>query len=158
MCPPLHTSYKPVMSYSAAMITVSRPSCGLQILDPLCKIMWMRSDHVVCSCALNGAYNIDAWWRRWVRSTVVWDKSVPLLLCSTLISDRLLGSLPSSTERFHGSFLAGKCGVAPFRWAKPDFPLTLSILCTWIYHHLQHCAKSEVDRVVTWPTDHFETM
>jgi hypothetical protein len=27
-----------------------------------------------------------------------------------------------------------------------------------MYHHLLHCAKSEVDRIVTWPTDHFETM
>jgi hypothetical protein len=146
------------MSDTAAMITILRPSCGLRILDPMCKIMWLRSDHVACSCGLNCAYSIDAWWRRWVRGTVVWDKSLPLPLCVTLIPDSLLGSLPSSAERFHGSFLAGKCGVAPFRWAKTDFPLTLSILCMWMDRHLQHCAKPEVDRAVAWPTGQFETI
>ena len=146
------------MSDSAAVITVLSKSCGLRILDPMCKTMWLRSDHVACSCGLNCAYSVGAWWHRWVWSTVVWDKCARLSLCATLIPDRLLGSLPSSTERFHGSFLAGKCGVAPFRWAKTDSPLTLSILCMWMYRHLQHCAKSEVDRVVTWPTSHFETI
>jgi len=33
----------------------------------------------------------------------LWSEiNVPLPLCPTLTSDRLLGSMPSSAERFHG--------------------------------------------------------
>jgi hypothetical protein len=76
----------------ATMMKVWRWSCCLRVLEPICKIMWPLSGRVTCNCysRARAVTNPDYADHMWVRIIVLWDKSVPLPLCTTWISHGLL--------------------------------------------------------------------